>query len=168
MKIYTPQHSWLLTAISGLLSISLCLVLVTGNAGTLKSGQLDGKNLLETQKVPVPQYIPFGRFMTDHYQTLLLASKPITKEIRPAQKLRLDIQPGPEKNVTSLTIEHVSSDHIRISVLNMVGQTMIRKNIWGAPSAIQTDVDLANLPGGAYFLKVEAGKSTIVRKVIKV
>jgi hypothetical protein len=66
----------------------------------------------------------------------------------------------PNPATTKLNIDIPSSDVSKISINNYLGQTVYK-------GINQTQIDIANLPSGLYFITIELGQNTITQKFIK-
>jgi Secretion system C-terminal sorting domain len=69
------------------------------------------------------------------------------------------LYPNPASD--KITVEFSYNGHL--SVLNLNGQEIISRQI----SAPKTQVDLSNLPGGVYFVRVTTDKNVVVGKIVK-
>jgi len=73
---------------------------------------------------------------------------------------RINIYPNPANNV--IFIENIDNLEIRtISILNTQGQIVRRYE----PTATQLDV--SDITGGIYFIKISSSKGVVIRKLIK-
>ena len=71
----------------------------------------------------------------------------------------LAIYPNPSS--TNITIESPSIDHL--TILNLNGQEIITRQITGP----KTKLDISNLPGGVYFVRLTNDRTVTVGKIIK-
>lgn len=76
------------------------------------------------------------------------------------------IYPNPVQDM--LTIDYPSNvSQTKISVLNTLGQTVIEQFFEGVRQGQKISIDLAHLPIGSYFLKMEGNGQQFFKKIIK-
>ncbi len=68
--------------------------------------------------------------------------------------------PNPVENILNLTAQNTIDT---VSIYNLLGQEVLQVT----PSATQTQVDMSNLPTGAYIVKVQAGEQVGAYNLIK-
>lgn len=67
--------------------------------------------------------------------------------------------PNPASNELNLRVNAMTGNEIRISVVNLLGQTLLSRRYSGAVNEQATfNVDISNLNSGTYFLKVQDGQ----------
>ena len=66
----------------------------------------------------------------------------------------------PNPATIKLNIDIPNSDVSKISINNYIGQTVYK-------GINQTQIDIANLQSGLYFITIELGQKTITQKFIK-
>ncbi|NUY80979.1 S8 family peptidase [Flavobacterium sp. MAH-1] len=72
--------------------------------------------------------------------------------------LKFVVSPNPSKS--TIQISGNFSANAKVEIVNSIGQTVVRSD--------KTDVDIAFLSAGIYFVKVEDGKNVGVRRLVKI
>jgi len=73
----------------------------------------------------------------------------------------------PNPAVSSFKVEgKTGSEKVRYSMLNVIGEELRSGNIAGDGTGFSGTIDVKDLPGGMYFLKIENNGSTATKKVI--
>lgn len=72
----------------------------------------------------------------------------------------LSVYPNPVKDVLNLSY---TSDISTVTIVNLLGQEMLKKNIHAA----QSQIDLSDLANGTYLVKIEVGDLIKTMKIIK-
>lgn len=74
------------------------------------------------------------------------------------------IAPNPTNGQVSIEFEALINKEVVIQVTNMLGQVVLRKEVWLEQN---TNLDFQNLPTGTYVLSVETDKERYLSKLIK-
>ena len=75
--------------------------------------------------------------------------------------------PNPFEVNTTVPVSLVRSTDVKISVVNMIGQTVYNNTFTNSPAGLNNfNVNLSNANAGVYFYTVEAGDFKVTRKMI--
>jgi hypothetical protein len=81
--------------------------------------------------------------------------------------LGLKVFPNPTKGVLNLSSTQVLSDHLTITLTNMLGQVVSEKEIHVDGSILETSMDISGIADGVYFMMIHSGETSWVVKVQK-
>jgi len=82
-------------------------------------------------------------------------------------KGNIAISPNPATSSTQLLFTADMRGEAEVSVINLTGQTVYKKNI-SYVSGLNTDnIDVTNLPAGVYVVSLKAGNTLLQNKLIK-
>ena len=79
----------------------------------------------------------------------------------------LQVFPNPSSGKISVLVEMEVSAEVSLSVMNMLGQQVLStpsEQVWGRQ---KLEMDLSNLPEGAYLLRIVSGDRIVSRRIIK-
>jgi len=76
------------------------------------------------------------------------------------------VSPNPGQGNFVLNITTPKLDQINLQVFNMVGNTVYRESNISVNGSIRKGINLAHLPQGIYFLKIEGSTSTMTQKIM--
>jgi hypothetical protein len=76
--------------------------------------------------------------------------------------LPINISPNPTTGI--LTVENIPADIIRMSVLNILGESMIELQ---NPNTSNSIIDISNLAHGSYYIRFVTANSVVTKKIIK-
>jgi hypothetical protein len=76
--------------------------------------------------------------------------------------INLDLNYFPNPVSQKLSISTTETDHYKISISDLPGRVVFEKSFYEKSFLI----DLANIQGGVYFLKIENSKSSVVKKLV--
>ena len=75
--------------------------------------------------------------------------------------------PNPFDANTTVPVKLNRSSDVKISVVNMIGQTVYSNTFANSPAGVNNfDVNMASAKAGIYFYTVEAGEFKVTRKFI--
>ncbi len=77
------------------------------------------------------------------------------------QNVSLKVFPNPA--TSTLNIECPQSQHLNVSLFNLIGEQVIQKDFKGSKETI----DISALPAGMYFINIENERNVIIKKIIK-
>ncbi len=79
----------------------------------------------------------------------------------------LNVYPNPSKDIINLSILSKSDEEVNINILNIEGKMIksYKKTIFKGNQNLSFDV--ANLPSGNYFVKIENDKVHLIDKFVK-
>jgi hypothetical protein len=80
---------------------------------------------------------------------------------------QLSLAPNPAHTTVVVQLDKVVADHLQVRVLNALGQTVLLDNAGRGSGAFQTELEVADLAPGVYFLQVSDGKGLISRQFVK-
>ncbi|GAB1855955.1 hypothetical protein MHTCC0001_07900 [Flavobacteriaceae bacterium MHTCC 0001] len=82
----------------------------------------------------------------------------------PYDSFKIKLLPNPTSDTLSIVLEDIQYKTILVEVFNVNGQALISKKFDNISKSI---IDLTNQPKGVYLLKLQVGKDTITRKIVK-
>lgn len=76
--------------------------------------------------------------------------------------------PNPTMNTLNISYNITQSDEVSVSVYDLGGKVLIEKH-YGKQSqgSHQHELDMTELPNGSYMIKLQGGRNSIIKKVIK-
>ena len=81
----------------------------------------------------------------------------------------LQIQPNPVKEETTISFSLATTSDVQIILVNLIGETVLKKNFFNQTGEFNELLNLENLPEGVYLLSVDIGKNQkVFRKIVKV
>jgi uncharacterized repeat protein (TIGR01451 family) len=94
-------------------------------------------------------------------------SKIVALRLKPSSRV-LQISPNPFSSFLKLNIEWSSTEEVKIKMFNSAGKEVATKKVRmeKGTNFIKLE-DLANLPGGAYFIQLTSAKENISQKILK-
>jgi hypothetical protein len=112
--------------------------------------------------VPTYENIPSNLILTHGFQPQLIitAVEKILENV-----VNITIYPNPASDIVTITFDEAVDDEIQVSFLNAQGK-LVKTDIIEATMA-EKQINLQDLPGGIYFLKLTKGKLSNVYKVVK-
>ena len=101
-----------------------------------------------------------GRLFCARQNGLWVLSPTVSNE-EPAAVIEItNLFPNPAQQFTTLTFTTHAVSSVRIVLLNMLGQTIEVRNLDHLPvGAHRQDLQIGNLPAGAYWVRIEAGSA---------
>ena len=105
-------------------------------------------------------YISVFEYMNDNEGAFGIAVHDASLSSASFDMSGLSVYPNPVKDVLNLSY---TSDITSITIMNLLGQEMLKKNI----HATQSKVDLSEFPNGTYLVKMEVGDLVKTLKIIK-
>jgi hypothetical protein len=86
----------------------------------------------------------------------------------PADRIGLEVFPNPVIDQLHLAFELPKESSVAVSVVDMLGRTMQHfPTIFYPQGEIQLDLPLENLSNGLYFVQLQIGNESIVRKFVR-
>ena len=79
----------------------------------------------------------------------------------------LEVFPNPSSGKISVLLEMEVGTEVSLSVMNMMGQQVLStpaQQVWGKQ---KLDMDLSELPEGAYLLRIKSGEEIVSRRIIR-
>jgi len=107
-----------------------------------------------------PLYYVFARAYGGIYRSAI--SNGI--EERKTNNFNIYINPNPTKDKFTITFSNYRENYT-LEILNSFGQVVLSKKMNGANTTKQ--IDLSGQSAGVYFVKLQSGNNTIVKKIIK-
>ena len=92
------------------------------------------------------------------------SSYDITSELL-AEQMYVELQPNPASDVVSLKFGYLPQDHLKIRVLNSMGQNMFVQEVKGIKSNAKLEISVENLETGLYQFVLDIGDSRVVKKI---
>lgn len=93
----------------------------------------------------------------------IVSINPIAK----INNLELKVSPNPSLDIFNLEIESGTDKSLDIQVYNTVGQCIISKNIIkGSGNTNYAKLDLSSFSKGIYFIRLQSGNETVLKKII--
>ncbi len=77
------------------------------------------------------------------------------------------LYPNPVKSMTKLNVTLDQAQVIKVSVTNALGNLVKQLEITGQKGLNEKTLDLSNLPGGSYMIRIQAGKNIKTLSIIK-
>jgi len=74
--------------------------------------------------------------------------------------------PNPNQGRFSILIEGSSASEIEISIINILGEDIIQRNIHLESGAYRSDFELPDIKSGMYMLRLSSSTSSLHRKFI--
>lgn len=95
----------------------------------------------------------------------IVESQLFTSAVEQLQDLSVALFPNPAQDMLYLTMSSKSQQDVSISLFTVDGKQVMSRtaNVYGNQ---QLGLNVSNLPGGFYFVKISAGGETMVRKVV--
>jgi len=84
-----------------------------------------------------------------------------------ARQLNLSVSPNPANDLTRLTLTTEESESARLSITNLLGETLQNRIVELQPGSNQFDLDLTSLPVGMYVVHLHTGKAQGAIVVVK-
>jgi Secretion system C-terminal sorting domain len=84
-----------------------------------------------------------------------------------AAALGLTAQPNPVNDALQIGFELSAPARVQLSVTNLLGQTILVRNLDAASGRNTADLNLGNFPAGTYVIRIATGNSTAALKVVK-
>jgi hypothetical protein len=78
----------------------------------------------------------------------------------------LEVYPNPNKGKFFLEGNSNHAGDLKISIQNSLGEEVSSFTVSGS-TPLQQFIDIGTLPSGVYWLKVQSGDNSIVKKVVK-
>lgn len=78
----------------------------------------------------------------------------------------LNISPNPAKDVVNINYKNNSSDALKLKLYDAAGQLILEEEITSPDKEMNKRLDLSPLQKGIYFLHLEQGKKSEVKKII--
>jgi hypothetical protein len=75
--------------------------------------------------------------------------------------------PNPAKDVITVSFESLLEQDVQVSLVNFMGQTMLREDMTAAKGMTNHQMDVSKIPEGGYMMQLRSGKD-IYTKVIMV
>jgi len=82
------------------------------------------------------------------------------------QSAGINIFPNPARTEVNVQLDITETANIEFTVIDLVGQTMISKNLNFSAGMNSKKIDLSNLSNGIYLLKMKKGNSIYTNKLI--
>lgn len=91
-----------------------------------------------------------------------------SSSINPAPGLEQNfkVYPNPNRGRFNLDLSSNSEKEVSLTVLNSVGEIVIRKNLNVSSGKSSVNFDLSNQSAGIYFVQVNSGKEQVMKKLI--
>lgn len=77
----------------------------------------------------------------------------------------LTVFPNPSSDLVNVNLNLASSSDLNISVINMLGEAVIISATEKTSGIVNKSIDVSALPAGIYLIQLQAGESTITRKI---
>jgi hypothetical protein len=84
--------------------------------------------------------------------------------INEMSQANFEVYPNPNNGSFDIKLNDQSIQNATLSISNMLGQTLLEKKVINNTSTIH--IDAANLKQGVYFVKVQTGNASYVRKIM--
>ena len=75
--------------------------------------------------------------------------------------------PNPTKGNIAIQIEGQAGENVTISITSSIGQSLIQKNITLQRGSNTTDLNIADLQNGVYFMTLINGSEKTVQRIVK-
>ena len=75
------------------------------------------------------------------------------------------LYPNPVSDLLNITFGKPTSKSVKLKIFNTTGQQVYGKTVSGNTS--QVGINVSGLPSGVYFVKIDTGNKTVVKKFIK-
>ena len=108
--------------------------------------------------------------MSDHLPVIMdieIDADPSVSVKQLAGHVEVNIYPNPVQNTLHILLKSSVKSYTEISLLDMMGQTLIHNMIGDFSNDKQLSIDMNDLPNGLYFVKVQTDDQFMIRKVIK-
>lgn len=79
----------------------------------------------------------------------------------------LDMYPNPTDGQLTLQMTTTQVDDIFVTILNLQGQAVMEEKIDASSGIVKKQLDLSQLPAGIYSVRVNTGKESVIRKIVK-
>lgn len=90
--------------------------------------------------------------------------KTLTNSINELENtIAFDIYPNPSDDMVNVTLEMKNGEHATIQIINSLGQIVLSNVIKNSHSSF----NIAHLPTGVYYVKLQNDKGSAIKKVIK-
>ncbi len=110
----------------------------------------------------VPTFSSSNSILTQGFQQQLVVT-PLEENLE--THVRITIFPNPASDIATITFNEPVESEIRVLLLNAQGQLV--KTDFIEPSMVEKQIDLKDIPGGIYFIRLTEGKLSNVYKVVK-
>ncbi|MEO6039929.1 MAG: T9SS type A sorting domain-containing protein, partial [Saprospiraceae bacterium] len=84
-----------------------------------------------------------------------------------AAALQLSASPNPATDAVRVTFSTETAASVRLSLSNLLGQTLQTRTVESASGANSFDLNLQGLPTGTYLVRIQTGQQEAVLKVVK-
>jgi hypothetical protein len=97
--------------------------------------------------------------------TIIESQLPPTGIVEKLQDVNIAIYPNPARDVLHVALSSEKQREVSISMLTVEGREVMTRaaQVFGQH---QLGLNVSNLPGGFYFVKMSTGAETVVRKVV--
>lgn len=82
-------------------------------------------------------------------------------------KIALRLGPNPVHSILQIQMDAVFAKNLTVKLIDVFGKTVQREETGAVSGDLQTQLDVAALDSGVYFLTITDGKSVVSRKVVK-
>ena len=77
----------------------------------------------------------------------------------------LNIFPNPAKSAFNISLTNEKADGVNYEIMNALGQTVKKETLSTEKGEVNYAIDISNIPSGVYFVKVNVGNATSVKKL---
>lgn len=82
-------------------------------------------------------------------------------------EIKATIFPNPARDNMNVQFELPAATDVQVSIYDLTGAKVMSQQFSASQAGSQQRIDIANLPGGLYFVKTQAGNATYVTKLTK-
>ncbi len=105
---------------------------------------------------------------SDVYSTLALINKDyqyvgINESVR--EIVSLNLFPNPAKNNFTLNFVNENADAVSYEITNTIGQSVKKENLGNDKGLVNYNINITELQAGVYFVKVNAGSRSSIKKI---
>ena len=77
----------------------------------------------------------------------------------------LNLFPNPAKNNFNLSFVNENAEVVLVEITNALGQTIKKENLGSTKCLINQSIDITNIEAGVYFVKVNVGHKSSIKKI---
>ena len=134
-----------------------------------------GDGNTSTQQNPSHTYAADGTYTVELIQSNGNCSDTITQTVNVNTTGIADInnietislQPNPAKDFVNVQLNISIGKQYKLTIQNVLGETLSSQNLYAAVSHNSATVDISSLASGIYFLNLQSGKNSLVKKFVK-
>ncbi|MAO33801.1 MAG: hypothetical protein CMD03_03485, partial [Flavobacteriales bacterium] len=108
-----------------------------------------------------------GPYRATTWSPLVFWTQPTTIRLEGSDAIaNLDVYPNPSRDVFNITFTSETKQDLRLRVLNVVGEEIIKEELQNFEGEYFKSIDLNQNSKGVYFLEIESNNGVINKKLV--